>query len=692
MTAASKEPNAEAKASFSYRRYVPAGLTLCVGVALSIVAFGWVWNREQERTQSILEARVEHLAANLQRNIDSDLQVLQAISNFYAASKEVDRQEFKTFVKQSLSDYQSIQALEWIPRVSHAERPMYEKAAQAEGFPTFQIVERDNQGKMVRASSRQEYFPGYYMEPLKGNEIALGFDVTSSPIRRSALEKARDTGVMVTTARTKLVQETNNEFGFLVFLPIYGQGTQQNTIADRRQNLKGFVAGSFRVADIVKASLQAVNLEDIDFYLYDKTSVPKESFLAFYSAGIQKVLAKPELEKSIKQSIQISESSYCSNQKICTRNVKVGDRIWKLQLLPTPRYAVTQKHWLAWIALINGLLGTGALVAYLVRLLDRTTRIEKVVQRRTGDLRETLQNLQHTQAQLVQTEKMSALGQLVAGVAHEINNPLNFIYGNLPLANECIHDLLELLRLYHQHYPNPVAEIQEHRTAIDFDFVIEDLPQMLSSMKVGADRIYQIVRSLRSFSRIDEAEMKFVNIHEGIDSTLLILQNRLKASAGYPSIKVLKEYGELPLVECYAGQLNQVFMNLLSNAIDAIDSYDAQLSAREIVNSPRWIAIRTEMLNSDYVSVRIADNGPGMTEEVKTRLFEPFFTTKPVGKGTGLGLSISYQIVVEKHGGTLKCESEPTLGTEFRIEIPIRRSCELPAFTIQSRPNQLATV
>ncbi|MEW5861226.1 MAG: PAS domain S-box protein [Cyanobacteriota bacterium] len=287
-------------------------------------------------------------------------------------------------------------------------------------------------------------------------------------------------------------------------------------------------------------------------------------------------------------------------------------------------------------------------------------------QQQAQQVQQTLHQLQQTQSHLIQSEKMSSLGQMVAGVAHEINNPVNFIHGNLTHANQYSQDLLNLLQLYKQHYPNPVPEIQDEIEAIDLDFVVEDLPKILGSMKMGTDRIRQIVLSLRNFSRLDEAAMKAVDIHEGIDSTLLILQNRLRAASNYPSIEIVKEYGNLPPVECYAGQLNQVFMNLLNNGIDALETQP----------EPRIITIRTEVgrgksLSSPYVLIRIADNGPGMTEQVKARLFDPFFTTKPVGKGTGLGLSISYQIVVEKHGGILKCISAPGQGAEFWIEIPI---------------------
>ncbi|MFB2967898.1 sensor histidine kinase [Aerosakkonema sp. BLCC-F183] len=302
---------------------------------------------------------------------------------------------------------------------------------------------------------------------------------------------------------------------------------------------------------------------------------------------------------------------------------------------------------------------------------------EEREKQKSQQLELALQKLQQTQTQLIQTEKMSSLGQLIAGVAHEINNPINFIYGNINYAHQYCQDLLALVHLYQQHYAHPVPEIQQKLQAIELDFLIEDLAKLLTSMKLGAERIREIVLTLRNFSRLHEAEKKLVNIHEGIDSTLLILQSRLKAKPDRPPIQVIKEYGELPLVECYAGLLNQVFMNLLTNAIDAIEQTDDSKS-KAAADKPRiqnpQIRIRTEKINSTQIAISIADNGPGMTEEVRQKLFDPFFTTKPVGKGTGLGLSISYQIVVEKHGGQLNCISTPGKGAEFAIEIPIRQS------------------
>jgi len=277
--------------------------------------------------------------------------------------------------------------------------------------------------------------------------------------------------------------------------------------------------------------------------------------------------------------------------------------------------------------------------------------------------------LQQAQAQLIQAEKMSSLGQMVAGIAHEINNPVSFIFGNLTYTEEYIGSLMKLLQMYRDEYPEPAAAIQDEIDTLELDFLLDDLLKMLSSMQVGATRIRDIVRSLRNFSRLDESEMKSVNLHEGIDSTLMILEHRLKvqpvsvAGKEYhrPAIQVVKEYGELPLVECYAGLLNQVFMNIIANAIDVL---------QEPLPNPGMIRIRTE-IEGDCVAIGISDNGTGMTDQVKQRIFDPFYTTKAIGSGTGMGLAISHSIIVEKHQGEIKCLSVVGKGTEFMIRIPI---------------------
>lgn len=329
------------------------------------------------------------------------------------------------------------------------------------------------------------------------------------------------------------------------------------------------------------------------------------------------------------------------------------------------------------IDLLQQLADQAAIAIAQAELYQQTQAAAAKAQAQAVELEQAIEDLQNAQTQLIQGEKMSSLGQLVAGIAHEINNPVNFIYGNLNHATQYAEDLLDLQKLYQHHIPEPPSEIQEFIEEIDLEFLIEDLPKMLASMKVGADRIRSIVLSLRNFSRLDQTEMKAVDIHDGIDSTLMILHHRFKAKGDRPGIEIVKEYGELPPVECFAGQLNQVFMNLLSNAIDALEDWDKERSPQERHQDPCRITIRTTLTGGDAkqnAAICIFDNGPGIPEHLRSRIFEPFFTTKDIGKGTGMGLSISKQIVVDKHAGTFKCLSEPGQGTEFWIEIPIIQS------------------
>ncbi len=303
-----------------------------------------------------------------------------------------------------------------------------------------------------------------------------------------------------------------------------------------------------------------------------------------------------------------------------------------------------------------------------LRRLSKT--LEQQVEQRTAKLRQAMKQLEASQLQLVNSEKMSALGNLISGIAHEINNPIGFVQGNIQHVDTYVKDLLWLIDLYQQHCPRPPDEFKEACKKIELDFIREDLPQLIDSLKMGTDRICHISTSLRTFSRTDAEDKVFFNLHDGIDSTLLILQHRLKSTALRPTIEVIRAYSELPEVNCFPGQLNQVFMNLIANGIDALEEANEGRSFRAVAAAPNQITIRTEV-NAERIIVHIGDNGKGIPEAIKSRIFEQGFTTKQVGKGTGLGLAIAHQIIREKHDGSLNCTSEVGKGTTFTIELPI---------------------
>ncbi len=634
--------------------YYPVWLCLVSGIILSSAAALTVKNSEQARKTEQFNNAANSLTVNIQNEVDDLNEVMRSLGALYDASQTVTETEFAHFSRQKLTYNSTLVGLGW--------------------------------AKQVKGKS-EVYFPTIYAEPSEKLDSLQSYDIGSLWQQRVALERAisisdSQSSIIVTTEQLQLPQSFDKSF--FLYRPVYESTGEEQ--------LTGIVYGLFRADTLIKTAIRKLKVKNLDFYLYQTTidqldsallkklDSLEENFLLFYESESQQLTTdatKAQLIQFLGEDGNQLQCAYSQDWNTCLRTINLEGQEWTLLILPTTAFA---DHFpLSGAVFAIGLLTTSSIVIYLYLTIKKNIQTEKLVKeltvanqtsaQQTVELQNTLYELRNTQAQLVHTEKMSSLGQLVAGVAHEINNPVSFIYGNINYTSQYAQELLGLVELYGKHYPQPHQEIATEIDKIELDFLQEDLPKTLASMEVGTTRIREIVKSMRNFSRIDEAKMKLVDIHQGLESTLMILGHRFKAKGDRLGIEVVKAYGDLPLVECNAGQLNQVFMNLLSNAVDALE--EAQKSnCWGNNNTLPTITIMTKRTLCSSVLISIRDNGEGIPERISSRLFEPFFTTKPAGKGTGLGLSISYQIVTEFHKGKLQCFSQPGEGTEFIIELP----------------------
>lgn len=492
-----------------------------------------------------------------------------------------------------------------------------------------------------------------WVAPLEANEQLLEIPISGSESRSAALASRYGRG----PAYTKPFVAENGKLVFEVYMPVFW-----------REEFLGTFAGTFWVEPFLREAAASSSAENYQIGLVDKSG-----------NAIAGLPGEARIDRRLVTAVRLD----AFGDRVFLQLARYKARLWDTNLVFLSLLSMGMAVGMGWGMWVLALQITYRLRAEAalkqandeleIRVEERTAALKQSEAReraKADELEQALYNLQQTQEQLVQTEKMSSLGQMVAGIAHEFNNPIGFIYGNLAHLHQYTQDLLELMRLYQQHYPQPVPEIVDFAEASDLEFLMEDLPKLLGSIKIGSERISQIVQSLLHFSRLQESEVKTADIHEGLDTSLMLLQHRLKHRK--PAIEVIKEYGKLPPVECSVAQINQVFLNILTNAIDALEeSFCKPLNGNYPAKIPT-VSIHTAFIDNNRVEIKIADNGAGISDEVKGRLFDPFFTTKPVGQGTGLGLSISYKIV-KKHKGELKCHSAPGLGAEFAIALPIHQ-------------------
>jgi len=653
----------------SRRQYLGLAIIFGIGLLVSVQLFLTAKQYEHERINSqFLEAAKDRVTL-LQQEINASLYEVESLGAFYSASDNISRVQFRAFVQPFLAHNPAIQALEWIPRVTDAQRPQHEFNAQQDGIATYQITQRQAQGAMVRADTRDEYFPVFYVEPFASNEAAVGFNLASSATRLVTLKQARETGLMLATARITLVQEEEKQQGFLVFLPVY----KKEAAAGAAMTLQGFALGVFRIGDILTNAVSYLDPLGINISLFDDSAPIEKSFLAHYpSQGSNNSEDSTLLSQ---QPMQYSES------------FEVAGRQWRVISTPTQKYLASGRSFGPWLALTVSLLLTLSLSGYLYLNLKRVRQGQEYT-RRLLHSKESLQlevevriqaeqELKHSnseletahvqlksqQQQLVHSEKLASVGQLAAGVAHEINNPTGYVMGNLEVLKEYKHSIQEIFKAYgamekeiqnseNQSMNLALKQVDDLKANHDLDYILTDMDELLNDSINGTVRIQKIVQDLKSFSRVNDSDKKSVDLNEEvIETALRLVWNELKYKC-----TLQKELKDLPKFSCFPGELSQVIMNLLTNASDAIEEKGE-------------ISIFSESLDS-HILIRICDDGCGISEADMLKLFDPFFTTKEVGKGTGLGLSIS-QGIVKKHGGTLTVTSKIGEGTCFTILLPM---------------------
>lgn len=620
--------SANIKREYIYTSIVP--VVLLFGITLSVVSFIEIRKSEFQRISLRFEIESESRYATIKREIESDLQTVDAMDAFYDANNEVDRLKFKLFAEDLLENHVSIQALAWIPRVLSSNRKEYEKSAKNEGFPDFRITERSKQGTIVSAGERKEYFPVYFVAPLKGNEIAFGFDLASNPERLEAIERSRDTGEMVATAKIKLLPEKAGQYGFLVFKPVYKIGALTDTVVNRRDNLKGFVIGAFRTIKIVEKSLSYLKPSGIDIYIYDKPVIDESALIYYHTSRKRKVSAKDNVRKDNMH----MDMGFISHKNLTyTKTLFVAGRKWLVMCKPVPGYIEDKYSFQSWAIPFAGLVLTFIVTGYLVSIKRKTKTIRRLVsdletsnehlQEVIWELRQTEEKVRKAQEMLIHSEKMAALGELSAGVAHEIRNPLNVISTSTQIL------MME----------DNIGE----ETMEAYNVIIEQV-----------DRAAKIVDNLLEFARKSTIEIRKLELNELIEKMAALVLYEMKAE----NIEIIVNFRRATIfINGDRDQLAQVLLNIINNARDGIKEKQSTHSHAEPTEDVWSGCLRIDTwADPEHVYVSFEDNGIGIPEAIINNIFDPFFTTKQEGKGSGLGLSISYGII-KNHDGDIKVQS-----------------------------------
>ncbi|HXZ40831.1 MAG TPA: CHASE domain-containing protein [Terriglobales bacterium] len=730
------------------RRLLPSLVVVVAGVLLTAGIFVTLRNLEGENARAAFDSVARERLDALETNVALTVDNLISVDAFFDASQRFDRAAFARFAAALLAQNKAIQALEWIPRVPKNLRSDYERSARQDGFPSFQFTERLPHGEMVRAGDREEYFPVFFVEPFAGNEKAVGYDLASNSVRRAALQRSAATGRMIATSRVVLVQETADQYGALVFHPVYWGDRDPQTEQSRRAALIGFALGVFRIQDMVEKTGAIPNpASGLRIAIFDRDAELGERLL--YPKGARFDSAE-DLPKNFRT----------------MRTIQVGGRTWEMFAYPLPS-AFQPSHWSSWSALAAGLLLTSLLTVHLAarksaelalqrseerarmlfgtiplpvwvcdlrtldflevnpaaiehygysrdeflrmkvadiqppdeleRLATKVQQIRKAKQfsgsskHRTRDGRVIQVEISshrlryeghlavlvvaqdvtarvRLEMDLRHAQKLEAVGGLAAGIAHEINTPIQFVGDNTHFLQGAFDDLAKVLAKYrqlHQAAANGGAgrelaeEVTKAEKSANLDFLMQEIPSALEQSMDGVTRVATIVKAMREFAHTDRGEKIATDLNKNLQSTLIVARNEIKYVAD-----VETDFQELPLVKCNGGDVNQVFLNLLVNAAHAIKD------RREPEAKKGVIGIRTRR-EGDHVVISISDTGCGIPANIHDKIFEPFFTTKEVGRGTGQGLAIA-RTIVERHGGSITFDTEVGRGTTFHIRLPIR--------------------
>ncbi len=642
------------------RRILPLALTIVIGIALSMAAYLYTNEVERQRLESEFNQLATGRATAIRKEVDLHVGTLGSTRSLYA-TENVGRAKFRNFTSDTLKQYKSTTAMMWIPRIMAGDRQAFELGAERDGLPNFHIVERHDDNQFHLAGQREEYFPAYFVEVSGDYEIVLGLDASSDSAWLSAMVQARDEGRLVaapserTTARGA---NTDNTKDIIVFNPIYQIGLPRETVEQRRKNFLGFTAAIYRIGGLVEEVLKTFKSADIGIVVFDDAG-PSGSTLLYGNA------LPPAAQADSGAAANMASGTFGF-----VTTFDVAGRKWSIAATPSTQYGSGKLFSLPRITLAAGLSFTGLLALFFLGLIRRTTQVEKLVTERTAELSTAYQQLKESEAQLIQSEKMASLGQMVAGIAHEINTPLGYVSSTVELLGERMSIVNSLLGDFESLAKMMTAPgTEDGGLERQFEIVsgkikvvrsegsVQETSQLLKDSIYGLKRIQEIVVGLKDFSRLDRAMIADYDINKGLDQTLLIAQNLLKNK-----VAVTKHYDKLPKVAGSPSQINQVLLNIIKNAAESIDK-----SGKIVIKTWR---------ERGMAKVSVEDTGCGIPADILPKIFDPFFTTKEVGAGTGLGLSICYKII-KQHGGDIAVSSETGKGTTFVVSLPMTETMEI---------------